>query len=241
MRVVGVLDLLGGVVVRGVAGRRSEYRPVVSRLTASSEPLAVARALRRDLGLSELYVADLDAISGGLPAWDTFAALRADGFTLWVDAGVRDLVAVVHLADRGIGSVVIGLETVCGPEVLAGAVHAVGSGVVFSLDFRGGSLLGDLARWRSREPAAVAEEAIALGVRRLLILDLARVGVGTGTGTEELCARLAAAHPEVEIAAGGGIRGKADLERLRDLGLAVVLVASALHDASLTRDDLTGL
>src|SRR5579872_5647704 len=44
MRIVPVLDLLGGVVVRGVGGRRREYRPVVSRLTPSCDPLDVARA-----------------------------------------------------------------------------------------------------------------------------------------------------------------------------------------------------
>ena len=33
MRVIGVLDLKGGVVVRGVAGRRHEYRPIVSPLS----------------------------------------------------------------------------------------------------------------------------------------------------------------------------------------------------------------
>jgi phosphoribosylformimino-5-aminoimidazole carboxamide ribotide isomerase len=241
MRVLGVLDLLGGVVVRGVGGRRSEYRPVVSRLTASCQPLEVARALRQHLGLSELYVADLDAIAGAQPAWSTFAALQAEGFSLWVDAGVREVATAVELAEHGIASVVVGLETVSGPAALAQAVGSLGSRLVFSLDLRGGAPLGSVAGWRSREPAGLADEAIGFGVRRLLILDLARVGVGTGTGTEELCGRVVAAHPEVEIAAGGGIRSRADLERLCDLGVRVVLAASALHDGSLTRADLEGL
>jgi phosphoribosylformimino-5-aminoimidazole carboxamide ribotide isomerase len=241
MRVVGVLDLLGGVVVRGVGGRRSEYRPLVSRLTSSCEPLAVAQALREQLGLRELYVADLDAIAGGSPAWSAIAALQADGFKLWVDAGVRDEGEALRVGECGIGSVVIGLETVDAPETLAKAVRSLGSRLVFSLDLRGGVPLGDLAGWRSREPKDLAAEAIGLGVRRLLILDIARVGVGGGTGTEELCARLAATYPAVEIAAGGGVRSKADLERLRDLDVAVVLVASALHDGALSRNDLAGL
>src|SRR6266542_6361151 len=89
MRVLPVLDLKAGVVVRGVGGRRHEYRPVVSRLTTSSDPLAVARAFRQHFGLSELYLADLDALAGVAPALPTYAILRADGFRLWVDAGVR--------------------------------------------------------------------------------------------------------------------------------------------------------
>jgi phosphoribosylformimino-5-aminoimidazole carboxamide ribotide isomerase len=72
------------------------------------------------------------------------------------------------------------------------------------------------------------------------VLDLARVGEGGGTGTEELCARLASAHPEVELIAGGGVRGIADVRRLGEAGVAAVLVASALHEGRLTRGEIAG-
>ena len=88
MRILPVLDLKGGQVVRGVAGRRKEYRPIVSRIVSSAEPLAVARAFREQFGLRELYVADLDAIAGGPPDQATLVDLLDDGFQLWVDAGV---------------------------------------------------------------------------------------------------------------------------------------------------------
>ena len=41
MRIIPVLDVLGGCVVRGVGGRRDEYRPIVSKLCNSREPPAV--------------------------------------------------------------------------------------------------------------------------------------------------------------------------------------------------------
>ena len=237
MRILPVLDLMGGEVVRGVAGRRREYRPVVSRLCASSRPVDVARAFRTHFGLDDLYVADLDAIAGGDPAMDTYALLQADGFRLWIDAGVRDLNRVHLLAEAGVEGVVIGLETVAGPHVLAEACRTLGERVVFSLDLKGGMSLGDAAAWKTSDPEAIAAKAVALGVRRLIVLDLARVGVGDGTGTEELCARLTAAHPDVEVIAGGGVRGPADLHRLRGCGVRTALVASALHDGRLTKAD----
>src|SRR3954451_24567824 len=46
MQIIPVLDIQGGIVVRAIGGRRSEYRPLVSRLTDSTEPLAVAHAMR---------------------------------------------------------------------------------------------------------------------------------------------------------------------------------------------------
>jgi phosphoribosylformimino-5-aminoimidazole carboxamide ribotide isomerase len=241
MRIIPVLDVMGGVVVRGVGGQRHLYRPVVSRLTSSSAPVAVASAFREQFGLCELYVADLDAIGGQSPAVALFDSLRHEGFTLWVDAGVRDAAAARALAGAGVENVVIGLETMADPAELARACQDIGERVVFSLDLRGGVPLGDTSAWAAPDAASIAHQAIEAGVRRLLVLDLARVGEGGGTGTEELCAALAAKYPALEIAAGGGLRGSADLRRLRACGVGTALIASALHDGKLRRQDLDEL
>src|SRR5438270_7483329 len=90
MRLIPVLDVLNGTVVRGVGGRRSEYRPIVSRLTSSTDPVDVARALVEVFQPTELYLADLDAIAGTPPAVGTYRAIRELGVRLWVDAGVCD-------------------------------------------------------------------------------------------------------------------------------------------------------
>src|SRR5262249_10170886 len=108
MRVVPVLDLKAGRVVRGVGGRRADYRPVGRRLTDSSDPAAVAAAFGAHCGLSELYLADLDAIAGAAPALATCAALRALGCDLWVDAGLRGAGQAGPLLAAGVGRVVAG-------------------------------------------------------------------------------------------------------------------------------------
>ena len=111
-----------------------------------------------------------------------------------------------------------------------------------SLDLKAGLPLGRVELWPSAEPWAIAAHAIeALGLRRLIVLDLANVGVGAGVGTEGLCTRLKRAYPEVQLTAGGGVRGIDDVKRLRALGVDRVLVASALHDGRITPDDLSRL
>jgi phosphoribosylformimino-5-aminoimidazole carboxamide ribotide isomerase len=233
MRIVGVLDLMGGVVVRGVAGRRELYRPIVSNLCDSSGPAEVARALVETFALRELYLADLDAIAGAGPAWPVYDAVRRSGASVWIDAGVRDVQDGLRLAE--LGTVVVGLETVAGLDVVERLASRLGDRLVFSLDLRRGTPLA----W-GEDAEGIARSAIERGVRRVLVLDLARVGIGEGTGTENLCASLAAGHPGVEISAGGGVRGRADLERLSACGVQAVLVASALHDGRLMRDDVGG-
>ncbi len=241
MQIIPVLDLMGGRVVRAVAGRREEYRPIVSRLTASSRPIDVARAFRSHFGLTVLYLADLDAIAGADPAIDSYAELTADGFRLWIDAGVREFGRARQLADAGVAGIVIGLETVEGPAVVLDACNAFGGSIIFSLDLRGGKIISTGAAWETEDAAGIADRAVSLGVRRLIVLDLTRVGVGAGTGTEELCARLTAAHPGVEVIAGGGVRASDDLARLAACGVRSALVASALHDGRLTCADWEAL
>jgi phosphoribosylformimino-5-aminoimidazole carboxamide ribotide isomerase len=241
MVILPVLDLMAGQVVRGVAGRRDLYRPVVSTLVASSDPGAVARAFAGTFGLWELYVADLDAIGGAAPARDHYTRLRADGFRLWVDAGVRQARQAIELGSDGIECVVIGLETVSGPEEVAAAVLKLGERAAFSLDLYAGKPLGDAAAWQASDAESIAARAIDLGVRRLIVLDLANVGTATGPGSGGVYSRLARSYPDVAIYAGGGVRNLADLRRMKDAGLQGALVASALHDGSLSREDLVHL
>jgi phosphoribosylformimino-5-aminoimidazole carboxamide ribotide isomerase len=234
MRIIPVLDLKHGQVVRGVAGRREEYRPLCSPLADSAEPLAIARAFRDHFGLGELYIADLDAIAGCPPAIDLFQALQRDEFKLLVDAGLRNAADAKALLAIEASGIVAGLETLVGPHVLPDLIDQVGpSRLVFSLDLRHGQPVTTAGTWRKSSPRTITAEVMAQGVRRLLVLDLARVGVRSGTGTEELCAWIREIYPIVELLAGGGVRGREDLERLRLAGVDGVVVASALHEGRL--------
>ena len=239
VRVIPVLDLKAGMVVRGVAGEREKYRPIVSRLVSSSAPREVASALQTLFGLQEFYIADLDAIGGAPPALSIYAGIQSLGVNLWVDAGIRVMQQITPLLEAGVATVVVGLETLAGPDALAEIVQRAGVGrIVFSLDLRKQKPLASSVAWRERDPLFIAGEAFAIGVRRLLVLDLASVGMGGGTGTEELCRELARNHPTLEISAGGGVRDVDDLRRLRDTGVQNVFVASALHDGRIKPTDL---
>ena len=242
MRIIPVLDLKAGQVVHGIAGRRQEYRPIVSRLTASCHPVDVAKAFLEHFGFAELYLADLDAIEGAPPALPSYAAILSLGVHLWVDAGIRDAAMARPLAVSGVDSVVIGLETVTGPDELARICADLGrQRTVFSLDLKGGQPLGDSSKWNGSEAWSIAVQAIGIGVSRLIVLDLARVGMNSGVGTEELCKSLRSAFPQIEIVAGGGVRNIADLLRLKRLGVRAALVASALHDGRIAPADLIAL
>jgi phosphoribosylformimino-5-aminoimidazole carboxamide ribotide isomerase len=104
---------------------------------------------------------------------------------------------------------------------------------MLSVDLRDGRLISPRPELAGREPAAAAPLATALGVRELLVIDLARVGSGSGPPLRAV-AELAAALPGLAIYAGGGVRNDNDLRALESAGATGALVATALHEGRVT-------
>lgn len=239
MRIIPVLDLMDGRVVRGVAGRRDEYRPIESRIVAGHDPVVVATALREQFGLEEFYVADLDAIREDRVQWRELQALLAADCRLIVDAGVRNASRARELHEAGVHRVVAAQETLQGAAALRDVVAAIGSRhSVFSLDLQGGRLMGPGAGWRTHDPLSRAMEAAECGVTAMIVLDLAGVGVAAGVATRDLCRQIRRERSDMELITGGGVRGRDDLLGMHDAGIDGVLVATALHHGSLTADDV---
>lgn len=241
MQIVPVLDLLDGQVVRGVAGRRSEYRPIKSLLVDTTNPLDVARAFRSRFELSTLYVADLDGILHGRPNWDIYRDLSRHGFQLWIDAGLRTNETARQVISCGADSLIVGLESCPDPALLEALCREFGDDrIIFSLDLQSGTPMGDLAAWSSCKSTGIVKHAANIGVQRLIVLDLAHVGVSAGPVAEtiELCRYFRHFHPDGEVITGGGIRNANDLIDLANAGIDAALVASALHDGRLTAADI---
>jgi phosphoribosylformimino-5-aminoimidazole carboxamide ribotide isomerase len=192
----------------------------------------IARAFRDVLGFRELYLADLDAICGGRPDQALYRALQGLQLDLWIDAGLKtadDLESFYGLARV---TIVVGLETVSGAGAVREILNRAGPDrVMMSLDlFEGTPKRHPAARWPSTDPAELARKILEIGVRKLLLLDLSRVGTGRGTGTEELLAQLRQERPDAQISVGGGISGTDEVLVLRNAGAKAVLLGSALHD-----------
>lgn len=244
MRIIPVIDLKSGIVVRGIAGQRELYRPVESVLKCDATPKGVASAFAKQFGFQTVYVADLDAIGGDEPNWDAYETIASAGFRVLIDAGIGCLERATsfvagHSGRNCCWGAVIGLETLQSKQDLAALCAMFGrERAIFSLDLRDGRPLTKIPGWSETEPIALVDAAVAAGFERLIVLDLARVGVGEGVSVRNLCSSIRKRHPQLDITSGGGVRGRADLEELAAAGCDAALVASALHAGSLSAADV---
>jgi phosphoribosylformimino-5-aminoimidazole carboxamide ribotide isomerase len=229
MHCIPVLDLLNGVVVRGVRGERAAYQPLVSTVVESSAPLRVAAALHTLFASRRFYIADLDAIQGlGSNAAVVRAlAERYPDCEFWVDAGLTTRKAFAAYCPASNLRWVLGSESLATLDAYRALAAAGPRDFVLSLDSRNGEPLGPAELWS--EPT--------LWPPTLIAMNLARVGASEGPDFD-LLAALRARSPDTTLVAAGGTRHVDDLHALARLGVQQVLIASALHDGAITPQDL---
>ena len=240
MRVIPVLDLKGGRAVHAVGGDRAHYAPVRTYLHPGSDPIGLARAYRNVLGLRSLYLADLDAIAGAPPALPLYRELADLGLELWVDPGLRDDSIARPVLDTGVAGLIVGLETLQGVRSLAALVEVAGEDrLAFGLDLRAGRpIFAPEADWDTDDPGELAKVAMEMGISRVLLMDLDRIGTGIGFGTWGVASRLIADPLAPEVWVGGGVAGVDDLMDAAGSGIAVALVGSALLGGRIGRGEV---
>jgi phosphoribosylformimino-5-aminoimidazole carboxamide ribotide isomerase len=216
VKIIPVIDVLNGVAVHAVRGRRKDYRPLESVLSSSSDPLEVAKAFKR-LGFGEVYVADLNAITGNRDNFDVIKRIAEEtGLRLMVDAGTADVERAKNLLQKGASRVIVGTETLTDICFVEEAVRLLGADcIVVSLDLRNGQVLAKFSLAKFPNAVAVMLEFLRNGVNQVIVLDLARVGSEEGADFDFL-----------------------SLQMLNDMGDAGVLLATALHSGKITVDQL---
>jgi len=237
VKIIPVIDVLGGRVVHAVRGRRKEYQPLRSNLCASTDPVDVAAALKA-LGFGELYVADLDAITRGQANFSIFKNIAdKTGLELMVDAGIDDLKKAKQVLESHVSKVIIGTETLPSTSLVSEAIGLFGSEkIMVSLDLMGDRVISGFELGALKDPVALLRKFHEVGVSQIIVLDLARVGSGEGVNMSFL--KEVVRNIKANVYVGGGVRDVKDLVELKDLGVFGVLVATALHSGKISLKEL---
>ncbi|VTS03991.1 HisA/HisF-related TIM barrel protein [Tuwongella immobilis] len=230
MAVIPVMDRLNGVIVHAHGGDRQTYPPIQTPLCASTHPIEVGKALLQATFAPHLYVADLDAILGLPFAYIDYPLWRDELGCLWIDAGIRHAESIVKIAECG-HDPIIALETLEDWQQLRDWRDAFPLvRMIFSLDLRNGNPIGI---GEGQSPIQIAAKALEYGYRRMLVLDISKVGQSKGPSTVELCRQIRRLDARLHLISGGGIRSWEDVQRLTDVGVDDVVVGTAIHEGKL--------
>ena len=237
MRIISVIDLLDGKVVHAIAGRREEYKPIKSILTKASDPLSIAIAFQ-NLGLRELYVADLNAICSRGHNLNAIGQIASQSrMEVMVDAGFQRADDVETYVKKGVNRIVLATETLESFEEVRKIVDR-GLFVTASIDMKGDQVVAG-----SREMKLPRKDLVRKfedeRTSEIIILSLDRVGTSRGPDFESIKDVLS--YATVPVLVAGGVRNVDDISHLQKLGAAGVLLATALHKGTITKDDVAGL
>ncbi|EIJ42517.1 hisA/hisF family protein [Beggiatoa alba B18LD] len=231
MQIIPVIDLLNGIVVHARAGERAQYRALQSPLADSADPVAVVHGLLHYYPFTHLYIADLNAIQG---TGDNLASLRDlqqhfPQLHYWVDSGIQRFTDYQTWQTHALGTAVVGSETQLDLKQYQTLLNSAGAdNFILSLDFHHDRFLGHPKLWT--QPT--------LWVNRLILMNLSKVGVSQGVDESRLSHLQQSCPAQTHIYAAGGVRHAEDLARLQQLQVAGVLIATAIHQQTLSPDDI---
>jgi phosphoribosylformimino-5-aminoimidazole carboxamide ribotide isomerase len=222
------IDLLGGKAVRLKEGRRD--RATVFH----DDPPQLVAELGRD-GADRLHVVDLDGAFAGAPQQVELIhqIVAASPLPVEVGGGIRDRAAIERVLELGAAFVVLGTAAVRSPALVEQACRAHPGRVIVAVDARDGVVAVD--GWTASGDVTAIElgkRAASWGAAALLYTDVSRDGLHVGPNVE-VTAQLARAV-DCEVIASGGVGSLDDLARLRDAGIAAVVVGRAIYDRRFT-------
>ena len=228
MKLLPAIDLLGGQAVRLEEGRRDRVTVFHDR------PVELVAELARG-GADRLHVVDLDGAFSGSPQQQALIRelVALSPIPVEVGGGIRDRAAIDAVLALGAQYVVLGTAAVRSPALVEEACRAHPGRVIVAVDARDGVVAVD--GWTASGGVTAVElgqRAAAWGAAALLYTDVARDGLHVGPNIE-LTAQLARSV-SCEVIASGGVGSVDDLARLRDAGIAAVVVGRALYDKRFT-------
>jgi len=220
-QIIPVIDLMRGQVVHAKLGQRNDYKPINSKLCESCEAIDIVTALLELYPFSTLYIADIDAILG---AGDNDRLIENINFNfpnlkIWLDAGNHQSICKVMP--------VLGSESIVNLQsYLNFEKHHV-----LSLDYDKQGAIGlidihESTKYWSDEVICMTLNAVGSTKGA----DYARLGYLIKLNRDK--------KPPSKLYAAGGVKDIKDVQMLAAMNLSGVLLASSLHNESITNEDI---
>lgn len=230
MIIFPAVDILGGQCVQLVQGRRESAR-------AFGTPLENARRWL-DAGAEALHVVNLDGAFGAAQANAEMIreVIKETGVFVQLGGGIRSREDACAWLETGVERVILGTVAVREPEIIRDLSLEFGpEQVMAGVDARGGAVVIEGWQEEAGDYLSWAKRFEMLGAGSLLFTNVAVEGLCQGIETEPVARLLE--QTDLPVVVAGGVTSVEDVRALRDLGVAGVVLGSALYNGKITFEE----
>jgi len=188
----------------------------------------------RDQGSKELHIIDLDGAFGSGDNMDIIKEIASKvDMNIQVGGGIRSLEKAEKLYEMGINRLIIGTSAIKDPTFVRSVADKIGGQhVCVALDFRGEDVL--IKGWTEKTTLNVFEAAELMkkrGAEWILFTSQEADGTLEGISDSQLdITKRMVESTSLKVIAAGGITSMKDIEKLRDINVAGLVIGKALYE-----------
>jgi phosphoribosylformimino-5-aminoimidazole carboxamide ribotide isomerase len=231
MDVIPAIDLRDGKCVRLIQGQYDR------QITYNNDPAQQARRFYAD-GARWLHLVDLDGAKAGRPMnTGSITEIAELGLLrIEVGGGIRDEASIRELIDMGVTRIIIGTKAVSDFEWFSDMAHRFKGRLVLGLDARESMLATH--GWQESTSQTLLEfaaQADRLPLAAIIYTDISKDGMLAGPNIERTAALVDAV--KTPVIASGGVKEAGDIEKLKPVRVAGVIVGRSLYEGTLDLKD----
>ena len=234
MQIIPAIDIIEGKCVRLTQGDYQEKK------VYNEHPLEVAKQFE-DAGLQRLHLVDLDgAKAGTVKNWKVLESI-AGKTRLVVDfgGGIKKREDVDIVFNSGAALATIGSLAVKDETTFVQWLQSYGAEkFLLGADVKDEKIA--VAGWLETTDVWIydfIQKYIEHGIQQLFCTDVSKDGLLQGPSTD-LYKSILTKFPELHFIASGGVSSVADLDALRNIGCAGVIVGKAFYEGRISLDEL---
>jgi len=227
LKIIPVMDLSGSIAVSGTGGNRSNYTPLNSVYSSSSDPISIANGLKM-AGANELYIADLDLIEKKGHNLDKIKMINSL-IPLMLGCGISDFQAFKFFLDFAY-KLIVATETLSSIEELYKIFDKFPKErIVVSVDIKNNELFSKSDDF-NLNLNQFKEVLMDISPNEIILLDISNVGTAQGINYD-LINKFTDFNDKLIL--GGGIRNE-DLLNIEKMGIHKVLIGTDLHNGKIS-------
>lgn len=222
MMIFPAIDIIKGKCVRLKQG---QYDKIT---IFSDDPVSMALQFQK-AGARYLHVVDLDGARGEGSNREIIGNIaKSLDIPVQTGGGIRTMSDIDEILGLGLARVILGTSAVKNPDLVAEAVKKYGDRIVVGIDAKDGYVA--IEGWEKTSSVKALELAAkmeALGVRTVIYTDINTDGMLAGPNIFAMKEMVSAVG--MDVIASGGVASLKDILKLKETGVAGVIVGKAIY------------